>query len=86
MLGAAFLALAVIAVIAVVIVQRRAAARARARLALESASHSIDPKLLLIGVDIARAIGWRRAVPLALAGLLAASISLDRARRDDSAR
>jgi hypothetical protein len=48
----------------------------RARLELAARSHAgwLDPKFLTVGIEIGRAIGWRRVVMLAAAGLLAAGL------------
>jgi hypothetical protein len=74
-LGGLFLLITVIAIGCCVESQRRTAAGAK--LALEARSHApwLDPRFLGVGVQIGRAIGWRRLVPLAAVGVLAAGLA-----------
>jgi hypothetical protein len=44
-------------------------------LAARSQTPWLDPKYLGVGMQIGRAIGWRRLVPLAAVGILAAGIA-----------
>jgi hypothetical protein len=43
-----------------------------------------DPKFMAVGLDIARAVGWRRIVPLAAIGVLAATLAREWAGRERS--
>jgi hypothetical protein len=69
--------LAVIALIAAVagwIARLHNMERARRELAARSHAGWLDPKILAVGIEIGRAIGWRRVVTLAAVGLLAAGL------------
>jgi hypothetical protein len=74
-LGSAFLLLTLVAVLGCMSSRRRTVAGAR--LALEARSHApwLDPKFVGVGLQIGRAIGWRRLVPLAAVGVLAAGLA-----------
>jgi hypothetical protein len=76
-IGGAFLALALIAVLAAVIARRRNIERARFELEVrKSASPGLlDPKLMAMGFQIGQAIGWRKVVSLGAVGLLAAVLA-----------
>ncbi len=84
-LGALFLLLTLVAVFACVTSRRRIIAGAQ--LALEARSHApwLDPKYVGIGLQIGRAIGWRRLVPLAAAGVLVAGLAKEWFGRDQGA-
>jgi hypothetical protein len=74
-LGSLFLLLTLIAGFGCVSSRRRTVAGAQ--LALEARSHApwLDPKFVGVGLQIGRAIGWRRLVPLAAVGVLAAGLA-----------
>jgi hypothetical protein len=74
-LGGLFLLITILALICCLSAQRRTVAGAK--LALTARSHApwLDPKLLGAGLQIGRAIGWRRLVPLAAVGVLAAGLA-----------
>jgi hypothetical protein len=74
-LGGLFLAITITAVACCLASQRRTVASAKLELAARSHSPWLDPKFLGVGVQIGRAIGWRRLVPLAAVGVLAAGIA-----------
>ena len=63
---------------------------ARARAQAQAASPLADPRLILTGLQIAQAVGFRRLVPLIAVGaaafLLARSANGRRARRDGEAK
>jgi uncharacterized membrane protein len=80
-----FLLVAVISLVACAQTNRRNAERAKMALAARSTELWRDPKFLGIGLEIARAIGWRRIVPLAAIGVLAATLAKEWAARDGSA-
>jgi hypothetical protein len=69
-----FLLIAIIAGVVGWIVRLRNMERARRELAARSPG-LLDPKFLTIGLEIGRALGWRRVVTLAAAGLLAAGLA-----------
>jgi type VI protein secretion system component VasK len=74
-LGGFFLLITVVAIGCCLASRRRTVAGAK--LALEARSHApwLDPRFLGVGVQIGRAIGWRRLVPLAAVGILAAGLA-----------
>jgi Ca2+/Na+ antiporter len=71
-LGGVFLAIAIIAAIAGWVARLRTIERARLALAARSPAGWLDPKLLAVGIEIGRTLGWRRIITLAAAGLFAA--------------
>jgi hypothetical protein len=75
-LGSLFLLLTLLAVFGCVSSRRNTIAGAQ--LALEARSHApwLDPKFIGVGLQIGRAIGWRRLIPLAAAGVLAAGLAM----------
>jgi hypothetical protein len=74
-LGGAFFGLAILASLICMAVRRRTAAQARAEMAQEISFRLLDPRLLSVGIQMGRAIGWKKIVPLAVIGLLAAGIA-----------
>jgi hypothetical protein len=74
-LGGLFLAITVMALACCLASQRRTVAGAKLELAARSHAPWLDPKFLGVGMQIGRAIGWRRLVPLAAVGVLAAGIA-----------
>jgi hypothetical protein len=74
-LGGLFLLITVVAVACCLSSQRRTAAGATLALAARSQAPWLDPRYLGVGVQIGRAIGWRRLVPLAAVGVLAAGLA-----------
>jgi hypothetical protein len=74
-LGGLFLLITIVAVICCLSSQRRTIADAKLALAARSHAVWLDPKLLGAGLQIGRAVGWRRLVPLAAVGVLAAGIA-----------
>jgi hypothetical protein len=69
-----FLLVALIAALASSIARRRT--RERAILARAAHAHApswlLDPRLLSVGLQAGRSIGWQRIIPLALLGIMAA--------------
>jgi membrane protein implicated in regulation of membrane protease activity len=86
-LGLLFLALALIATLASVLSRRRTIERARRELeARRSASAGLlDPKLMAMGYQIGRSIGWRRLVTLAAVAVLAAGAAREWVGRAEEA-
>jgi hypothetical protein len=74
-MGGAFLLITLIALVACSIAHRRTAERARLALAARSQTPWLDPRYLGVGLQIGRAIGWRKLVPLMAVGLLAAGLA-----------
>ena len=79
-----FLLVALISLAASAGSRRRTAQRARLALAARGTEMWRDPKLMAVGLDVARAIGWRRIVPLAAIGVLAATLAREWAVRGRS--
>jgi hypothetical protein len=73
-LGGGFLLLALLAAFAAWLTRRHNIARARLELAARSQSGWLDPKLLTVGLEIGRTIGWRRIATLAAVAFLAAGL------------
>jgi Ca2+/Na+ antiporter len=84
-LGGLFLLFTIIAAIACILTQRRTAADAKLELAARSHAVWLDPKLVRVGLQIGQTIGWRRLVPLAAAGVLAAGLAKEWFSRGRSA-
>jgi nitrate reductase gamma subunit len=76
-LGGAFFALAIVCAVAAILLRRRTMAQARAA---PRPMWWADPTLMTIGLELGRSIGWRRLLPLAVAGMLAAGLARDRTR------
>lgn len=74
-LCAFFLIVTIIALITCVIAHRRTVERAKLALAVRSNAPWFDPKYLAVGLQVVRAIGWRRIVPLVAVGVLAAGLA-----------
>jgi hypothetical protein len=74
-LGCSFLFLTLAFAVACVVQRRRTMARARAA---APRTWWADPKLMAIGLEIGRRIGWRRLVPLAVVSVLAAGLTRSR--------
>jgi hypothetical protein len=74
-LGGGFLILAILAAFAGWLTRRHNIARARLELATRSQQSGwLDPKLLTVGLEIGRTIGWRRLATLAAVAVLAAGL------------
>jgi hypothetical protein len=86
-LAGAFFLIAIIAVLAAVLARRHNQQRARLELAAVSRANLLDPKLLTIGLEVGRAIGWGRIAALGAVGLFAAGLSKEwrSGRRDKAA-
>jgi hypothetical protein len=69
-----FALLALVAAVAGLIARLRNMERARRELAARSHAGWLDPKVLAVGIEIGRALGWRRVVTLAAVGLFAAGL------------
>jgi hypothetical protein len=74
-LGGLFLSITVMALACCLTSQRRTVASAKLELAARRHAPWLDPKFLGVGMQIGRAIGWRRLAPLAAVGVLAAGIA-----------
>jgi MFS family permease len=77
-----FLLLAVIAALAGSIARSRRMARARLELAASRRAGLLDPRLLSVGLEVGRTLGWRRIIALAAAGLFAAGLAREWSNRE----
>lgn len=75
LLGGLFLLVTIVALLCCLSSQRRTIAGAKLALAAQSHAPWLDAKYLGVGLQIGRAIGWRRLVPLAAVGVLAAGMT-----------
>jgi hypothetical protein len=80
-----FFAMAIIALLSFVLIRRGNIESARSELVLAAAARKqnslFDPAMLLTGVQVMKAIGFKRLVPIAGAALLAAGIGREIAAR-----
>jgi hypothetical protein len=74
-LAGVFLLIAVIAAIAGALARRRNIERARLELAARKAANWLDPRMITVGLEIGRTIGWRRIVTLAGVAMFAAGLA-----------
>ncbi len=84
-----FLLLTILAGIGSLMSRRSTIASAETKLAARASSPLFDPKMLGIGLQIGRAVGWRRLVPLIAVGIIAAGLARewfthDKPSEDDS--
>jgi hypothetical protein len=75
LLGGLFLLVTIVALLCCLSSQRRTIAGAKLALAAHGHAPWLDARYLGAGLQIGRAIGWRRLVPLAAVGVLAAGIA-----------
>ena len=70
-LGAAFLVVALVAIVACVFARQRNIERARLELEMRRSANAnlLDPKLMAIGYQIGQAVGWRKLFSLAAVAL-----------------
>ncbi len=80
-----FLLVAIGAALACVMTRRRTIQRAQLALAARSNAPWMDPRILGIGLQIGRTIGWKRIVPLAAVGVLAVGFAKEWFGRDKPA-
>jgi len=69
-----YLVIAAAALIWLAVARRRTIETARAELAA-APGWAVDPTLLTVGLQFGRALGWRKLLPLAVAGVLAIGLS-----------
>jgi Ca2+/Na+ antiporter len=82
-LGGVFLLVATISAVACLIARLRTIGRARRELAARSNASWFDPKFVAIGIEIGRALGWRRLITLAAVGLFAAGLGREWSGQDE---
>lgn len=84
--GGVYLVIAAAVILRLLVVRRRVLAETQAQLAAKAQSPPswpIDPAMITIGLQIGRAIGWRRVVPLAALGLIAFGLASSRSHPAD---
>lgn len=81
-----FLLVAVGAALACIITRRHTIERAQLALATRSNAPWLDPRIMGVGLQIGRTIGWKRIVPLAAVGVLAAGFAKEWFGRDKPAK
>jgi hypothetical protein len=69
-----YFCLAILAALAVVLVHRHTVSRARRALA-ERPPPWLEPRVVAIGVEIGKTLGWKKTLPIAVVGLLAAGVA-----------
>jgi hypothetical protein len=73
-LAGIFVAIAFVVLVAAALARRRAMEKARLELAARSQAAWLSPKMLTLGLEVGRAIGWQRIVTLAAVGVVAAGL------------
>jgi hypothetical protein len=71
-----FLLSAIVALVCCLVLRRRAIERAEIALAARRSAALIDPTLLGGAIQVSRALGWRKVVPVIAVGILAAGIGM----------
>lgn len=74
---------AVVSVISALAIRRRTAERAQLALAVRSSTW-LDPKLMAMGLQMGRAVGWRRLLTVAAAGALVAGLAKEFGHRGEA--
>jgi hypothetical protein len=77
-----FLLVTVVAAVICVRTQRQTVLDAKLALAARANQPWLDPRYLMIGMQLGRNIGWRKVVPIAAAGLLVAGLAHEWMGRD----
>jgi hypothetical protein len=77
-----FLLVTIIALFCSLWSRRRTIERAELALAARRQAAWFDPKLLAGAIQASRGIGWRRLLPLLALGILAASLGIERSKRE----
>lgn len=74
-LAAAYFVIAVGATLVAVIVRRKTIARAKLALQARQATPWIDPRLLVVGLEIGKMLGWKKTLPIAAISVIVAGIA-----------
>jgi len=69
-----YFCLAILSALAVILVHRHTVNRARRELA-ERSPPWLEPRVVAIGVELGKTLGWKRTLPIAVVGLLAAGVA-----------
>jgi hypothetical protein len=78
-----YLVIGLIAVVCLLQGRRRTIERARLELSARSEGSWLDPRLMVVGLQVGRAIGWRRLASLAAVAILAAGLAKEWMGRDE---
>jgi MFS family permease len=71
-----FLLCAIVALVCCLVLRRRTIERAELALAARRRAALLDPKLLAGAIQVSRAFGWRKVIPVIAVGILAAGIGM----------
>ena len=71
-----FLLSAIVALVCCLVLRRRTMERAGLALAARRNTTLLDPKLLAGAIQVSRAFGWRKVIPVIAVGVLAAGIGM----------
>jgi hypothetical protein len=85
-LALALLAVSFIALVFAGIVRRKTSERARAEIAETRNKLLTDPRIVAVGAQMGRSLGWQRVVPIAVLGLLIFGWSRAMARKSSNRR
>jgi Ca2+/Na+ antiporter len=85
-LGGVFLVIAVGAGVACLVMRRRTIERARLELAARgrASANWLDPRLIGIGLQVGRSIGWKKLASVVAVGALAAGLAKEWTGRDQT--
>ena len=81
-LACAFLLSAIAALVCCLVLRRRTIERAELALAARRNAALLDPRLLAGAIQVSRAFGWRKVIPVIAVGVLAAGIGMQWIGRD----
>jgi TRAP-type C4-dicarboxylate transport system permease large subunit len=74
-LAGAYFVIALCAVLVTVIVRRNTMARAKLALQARQAEPWIDPRLLVVGLEIGKTLGWKKTLPIAAISVIVAGLA-----------
>ena len=74
-LAGAYCVIAISATLVAVIVRRKTIARAKLALQARQATPWIDPRLLVVGLEIGKMLGWKKTLPIAAISVIVAGIA-----------
>jgi hypothetical protein len=75
MLTGFYAVIAIVCIVSLVFVRRSTIARANRALGARTSAALIDPALLAVGLEIGKALGWKKTLPIAAIGIVAAGIA-----------
>ncbi len=80
--GRSWISSALVAVLCTLAIRRRTSERAQLELAARQNAGLLDPKILAIGLQVGRAVGWHRLLSVATAGALIAGLAKELRHRE----